>query len=91
MKGGERMKKRYVIAILLMIGLFLLPSVIGVVYGTITCTYYGVPINRYICSDKNVFVTQQAMVNYYTPPLVQTQPDYTFVTGGSTEGMMAIP
>ncbi len=44
----------------------------------------------YICNNEDgsmdhSFLTYDAMVNYYVPPLEQVEPPYTFVEGGSTE------
>ena len=45
----------------------------------------------WICNNEDggmdhSFLTEQAMREYYVPPLTETLPEYTFVTGGQTEG-----
>lgn len=60
-------------------------SIVSALPENVTCTKYGMPINKYICSDKMVFSTEIAMIEYYTPELIEKQPSYTFVTGETTE------
>ena len=82
-------KLKWIIAIVIV----LIASILAIIpassedYGSVNCNYYSVPLNRYICSDGHWFYQYQQMIDYYVPPLEQTTPDYTFVTGGQTEGM----
>lgn len=81
------MKLRYIIiGIIAIVSILTLIATPAVNYDSVTCSYYGFPIQRYLCNDGNRFYTEQAMTNFYVPPMEQTQPDYTFVTGGQTEG-----
>lgn len=79
------MKERYVFAGLLMIALAV--SVIAADFGdgSVSCNRNN-PFGIYLCDDGKYFMSYDSMIAYYVPPLEQTTPDYTFVTGGQTEG-----
>lgn len=85
--GGEKKMKIKYIAIGIIAAVMLLsPSLISAdIPADVTCTYYSFPLYFYACSDHNLFRTQQQMIDFYTPAMLQTEPDYTFVTGAATE------
>lgn len=85
------MNKKYIIIVaILVMAIFAFPYMVQAVqYDSVNCKYYGMPIYRYLCTDGQRFLTYQAMESYYVPPLVETDPDYTFITGGQTEGLTA--
>lgn len=79
--------------IIMLAGLIISVLSIGVIAsdfsdGTVTCNRNN-PFGIYFCDDGKYFMSYNAMVSYYVPPLEQTEPAYTFVTGGQTEGLIA--
>jgi len=83
-------KIKTVLVLICIVVLAYLPSLVsGETYGSVTCTYYY-PIG-YVCSDGHFFFNRVMMIGYYVPPMEQTTPDYTFVTGAPTEGLTVEP
>jgi len=87
-----------IIGIALVLAAFAVYSASAEVYGGKSC-YQGwlIPnvLPLYICNNEDgsmdhSFLTEQAMINYYVPPLEQTQPDYTFVDGGQTQTLSGV-
>lgn len=65
--------------------------------GSASCQYFNMPLfhlSGYSCTEQSGTIRSffnpgayEQMVSFYVPPLEQTTPDYTFVTGGQTEGL----
>ena len=88
------MKIKKIIIVFITLLLFVAPSLVQAeIVGDKYC-YQGwlIPgvLPLWICNNEDggmdhSFLTEQAMRDYYVPPLTETAPEYTFVTGGSTE------
>ena len=98
LKGGEYMKKITKILICVVaIVLIAIPTVMSSIELTgATCNRVDIsfPIqwHGYNCIESSGIIrgflepdAYNNMIAYYVPPLEQTSPEYTFVTGGQTE------